>query len=61
MKPATARNTALLLMICLSTYLVFNIATKDIQVIIPYNWYTFLIDIRIHTVIVIAACIKMRQ
>ena len=61
MKPTTARNIAILLMLALAAYFIHKAATKGIQSISIQDWLAFLLDIGIGVVILVGAYIKMCQ
>ena len=60
-RPATARNAAFLIIVCLTAYTTFTIATKGIQSLDLYDWYMFLMDISLGLIIIGAAITKMRH
>ena len=61
MKPTTAIKLATILSVFLTSYFVYEAATKGFQSISLQDWLSFLLDIGIGIVIVGAALIKMRQ
>jgi len=61
LKPSTARNIAILLIIWLTAYTVFTIATKGIQSLDLYDWYMFIMDISLGAIVIGAALTKMRH